>query len=208
MSYNKPFYIACTPPGGLFAKTIQKSLQDIVNNRVWRIPWGREIKHRKIFNVTPHPLDKVKQFEQFTAHQIACPAYVCSVEEVGNLECKTIFARTLINSTNGKGIIEFEKDTEQYPDAPLYTEYIPKKEEYRVHVFAGEVIDIQQKRKKRGFVDERNTRVRNMDNGYVYCRDNINLPDNIAGLAVSAVDSVDYLYGAVEIGRASCRERV
>jgi glutathione synthase/RimK-type ligase-like ATP-grasp enzyme len=112
----------------------------------------------------------------------------------------TVFARTLINSTNGRGIVEVDlKNGQEIPRAPLYTEYIPKKSEYRFHVFNGKVIDVQQKRKKRGFEQDRDTRVRNLHNGYVYCRDGVNPPDGSADLAVRAVAALGYLYGAVDV---------
>ena len=86
------------------------------------------------------------------------------------------------------------------PRAPLYTEYIPKKAEYRVHVFNGEVIDIQQKKKKREFnQDNRDTRIRNLSNGYIYSRDGIVPPDGVSDLAINAVSAVGYSYGAVDI---------
>ncbi|WP_212636674.1 hypothetical protein, partial [Salmonella enterica] len=87
----------------------------------------------------------------------------------------------------------------QYPHAPLYVEYIPKKAEYRYHVFNGQVIDVQQKKKKRGFESERDTRVRNVHNGYVYCRGDITPPSGAADLAVRAVQALGYQYGAVDI---------
>jgi glutathione synthase/RimK-type ligase-like ATP-grasp enzyme len=68
-----------------------------------------------------------------------------------------------------------------------------------VHVFGQTVIDIQQKRKKRGYENERDTRIRNMANGYVYCRDGITPPDSIDALAVRAVRACGYHYGAVDI---------
>ena len=114
------------------------------------------------------------------------------------LDAKTVFARTMVNSTGGKGIIEFQPETMDPPHAPLYTEYIPKKAEYRFHVFNGKVIDVQQKKKKRG-VEERNTRVRNVNNGYVYCRDDIVIPDGAADLAVRATEACGYQYGAVDV---------
>ena len=96
--------------------------------------------------------------------------------------------------------MEFDLRSEQrIPVAPLYTEYIPKRAEYRFHVFGGRVIDVQEKRKKRDFGDDRNTRIRNVNNGYVYCRDGVNPPDGAADLAVRAVAALGYQYGAVDV---------
>jgi len=194
---TKAFYIVLNPTGSKFARALQGALRERVVNKVYRRAAPKA--GRSFFAVTTNPLNKVQQFNAFTQQQVSCPRYATSVGDARTIECKTLFARTLINATNGRGIVEFEVSAEQYPTAPLYTEYIPKKAEYRFHVFGGQVIDVQEKRKRRDFQDERNTRVRNMHNGYVYCRDGLNPPDGAADLAVRAVAALGYQYGAVDI---------
>lgn len=197
-------YIAVSPVGSKFAKALQQSLRDKVVNKIYRVDHQRaayltaRYPRNHCFQVTPRTLDKVQQFNVFQQAGVASPQFALSDREARNIDCKTLFARTLVNSTGGRGIVEFERSTEQYPRAPLYTEYIPKKAEYRVHVFAGQVIDVQQKKKKRD-VEERNTRIRNLANGYVYTREGIILPNGIGDLAIAAVDAVGYKYGAVDI---------
>ena len=189
------FYICVNPIGSKFAKALQQALQNKVDHKVLRTRWPRTDG----FYVNPNPLNKIERFYKFNENNISSPKFAVSVEGLASLESRTIFARTLVNSTSGRGIIEFELSDTTYPRAPLYTEYIPKKSEYRVHVFNGEVIDIQQKKKRRGFTGDRDTRVRNVVNGYVYCRDGIDPPDGIAPLAIAAVNACGYLYGAVDI---------
>lgn len=190
------FYICVHPIGSKFAKALQQALQAKVDHKVLRT---RRTRLEATFCVTTNPLNKVAQFDAFTTHNIACPKYSKRADSVGELG-KHVFARTLINSTNGRGIVEFEPGVGNTPQAPLYTEYIPKKSEYRVHVFHGEVIDIQQKRKRKDFnKEQRDSRIRNVNNGYVYCRDGIDPPDGIANLAISAVNACGYEYGAVDI---------
>ena len=190
-------FITVNPVGSKFAKALQADIKRKVDHKVVRV--GVVKPGRKNFIVTQRVLNKVEQFHVFNNKGISCPSHTTTVQAARELECKTLFARTIINGTNGRGIIEFERSSTEYPRAPLYTEYIPKKAEYRVHVFNGEVIDTQQKKKKRGFDDERNTRIRNVDNGYVYCRDGINPPDGLATLAINAVNACNYQYGAVDI---------
>ena len=192
----KPFFISVVPIGSKFAKALQQALQSKVVARVLRT---RTPKEGRSFNVIINPLNKIEQFNKFLQNNISSPKFALNVEGVKEFNSKFAFARTIINGTNGRGIIEFERDSEHYPEAPLYTEYIPKKSEYRVHVFNGEVIDIQQKKKRRGFTGDRDTRVRNVVNGYVYCRDGIDPPDGITSLAIAAVNACGYLYGAVDI---------
>lgn len=216
----KSFDIVVNPVGSKFAKALQQALQAKVKTTIYRrltpkqVPAKRTIISRKgnilrrgteaytrdHFQVTINPLNKVEQFERFTLEGVSCPKWARTSEEARVLTCKTLFARTLINATCGRGVVEFDSDAAIYPRAPLYTEYIPKKAEYRFHVFGDKVIDVQEKRKKREFdADERNTRVRNVNNGYVYCRDGVNPPDGAADLAINAVKAVGYQYGAVDL---------
>lgn len=200
------FAIVVNPLGSLFAKTLQGSLINKVKDKVIR---SRSVRSdRKQFLVTPRSLNKVEQFERFTAAQISCPGFCTTADAVPTLGTSTVFARTLINSTNGRGIIEFTVGEGPTPRAPLYTAYIPKRAEYRYHIFGGQVIDVQEKRKRRGHDGDRNTRVRNMHNGYVYCRDDLTPPDGAADLAIRATAACGYQYGAVDIiyneKRAQC----
>ncbi len=193
---NNSFFIVVNPVGSKFAKALQSALRDKTTANVLRT---NRVREGRSFIVTTNPLNKIEQFTRFSG-RVSSPKFARSIQDAKALECRTLFARTIVNGTNGRGIIEFNQDDAQYPVAPLYTEYIPKKAEYRVHVFNGEVIDIQQKKKSRSFNNElRDTRVRNTNNGYVYCRDGIDPPDGIAPLALSAVAACGYQYGAVDI---------
>lgn len=192
------FYIIVNPIGSKFAKNLKRRLSELVLNRVLRS--SRPRSRGRWFYVTNNPLNKVEQFKCFRAQGISSPQFATTSDEARNLDCRTLLARTLIKSTNGRGIIEFEKSDGEYPRAPLYTEYIPKKAEYRVHVFNGEVIDVQQKRKRRDFdAESRNTRIKNVHNGYTYCRDGITHDPRFRQLAIDACSALGYFYGAVDI---------
>lgn len=190
-------FIVVNPVGSKFAKALQSELRSITKEKIFRTRVKKI--NRNNFEVTPHVLNKIQQFQAFQREGVSSPSFTTQPDGVGDLRSKSAFARTLINSTNGRGIVEFDVGVEPTPRAPLYTAYIPKKAEYRVHVFAEHAVDIQQKRKKRGYENERDTRVRNVQNGYVYCRDGIQPPDGIETLAVAAVKACSYLYGAVDI---------
>lgn len=200
----RSLYIAVRPVGSKFARALQTTIRTKVNNNIYRVSHEVGNRHeqrgRSLFRITPEPLNKIEQLTRFRAANVSHPPFTTDSAGVRELGSKTVFARTLVNSTNGRGIVEFEpQDGVLTPRAPLYTAYIPKKAEYRVHVFNGEVVDIQQKKKKRGFEGDRETRVRNLKNGYVYCRDEVNPPSGINTLAVGAVRALGYHYGAVDI---------
>jgi hypothetical protein len=80
--------------------------------------------------------------------------------------------------------------------APLYTKYIPKKKEYRVHVIDNEVLLIQEKRKRRG--QEADAKVRSHANGWVFCFNDIVVPEDLCLVALAAVEAVGH-GGAVDI---------
>lgn len=190
-------YIVVNPVGSKFAKTLQDTLKKLTKDKVIRV--GTPSTKGPNFEVTRNVLDKIEQFNVFQRDNVDAPAFTTNPAEVANLGSKTVFARTLTNSTNGRGIVEYTVGEGAVPRAPLYTAYIPKKAEYRVHVLDDKVIDIQQKRKRHGYEGERDTRIRNIENGYVYCREGVTLPAETEQLAVNAVKACAYEYGAVDI---------
>ena len=113
-----------------------------------------------------------------------------------------VVARTLLRAHSGRGIVLCSReDGKELPRAPLYTKYIKKAEEYRVHVMAGKVIDVAQKRKRREVDnDEVNYQIRNARNGWVYCRDDVECPNTVLAAAVDAVRSLGLDFGAVDVG--------
>lgn len=143
-------------------------------------------------------IDKITQFRKFHEAGVSAPAFTTDITKCNEMECKRIVARALVNASEGKGITVFEKGAEP-PRAPLYTEYIPKKKEFRVHVWNGEVIDVAQKRKQKDWPDERDTFVRNYSNGYVYCRENLVEPDDLRSVALAAAAALGRTQGAVDV---------
>ena len=115
---------------------------------------------------------------------------------------KTVVARTILNGHSGAGIVLLEGDVE-IVDAPLYVEYVPKKEEYRVHVFRGEVVDVQRKARKKDVPDEEvNWRIRNHANGFIFARgENVlgAVPKDVVDQALAAVEACGLHFGAVDV---------
>ena len=110
--------------------------------------------------------------------------------------------RSVLNGHAGIGIKVWEPAMRnQFLHAnkvPLYVKYVKKSDEYRVHVFNGVVIDAQQKKGKEGV--ESNYQIRNYDNGWVFCREEVVLPDDVTKQALLAVDGLGLDFGAVDVG--------
>lgn len=176
-------------------KALANKLSEKVGYRVYRVLPTRVRNRRAIKFLTG--IDKVGQFRAFNSMGVSAPLFTTNRVDIDGWPSNRIVARTLTNSSEGRGIVIFNKG-DPVPNAPLYTEYIPKKREFRVHVWDNKVIDIQEKRKRRG-VNERDTQIRNTANGYVFCRSDIAVPSDCGDLALAAVAALGRTYGAVDI---------
>jgi hypothetical protein len=86
-------------------------------------------------------------------------------------------------------------------NAPLYTKYFKKADEFRVHVWGDRVLDVQQKRKRQEVDNEEmDYQVRNAAGGWVFCRNEVDTPDCVIEAAVRAVSALGLDFGAVDVG--------
>lgn len=117
----------------------------------------------------------------------------------GWLESGPVVCRTKLAGHSGEGIV-IATTLDDMVDAPLYVKYVKKKEEYRVHVLDGNVIDAQRKMRKSDVPDDSvNWKVRNVAGGFIYGREGVALRDEAKALAVKAVEALGLDFGAVDI---------
>jgi hypothetical protein len=109
-----------------------------------------------------------------------------------------VYCRKTITGHSGNGIV-IANNSYELIDAPLYTLKTKHKDEYRVHIFKGKVIDVQKKKKRLGF-DGSSSGIRNHSNGWVYARSDLAIPDMLCSIAIQAVDLLGLDFGAVDIG--------
>jgi glutathione synthase/RimK-type ligase-like ATP-grasp enzyme len=105
--------------------------------------------------------------------------------------------RTVLNGSGGKGIV-IAKTASEIVDAPLYVEYVNKKDEYRVHVMKGKVIDLQKKARKLS-VENPNWEVRNLAGGFIYKRHDISPPKQVLDVALECMKHLPLTFGAVDV---------
>lgn len=112
-----------------------------------------------------------------------------------------VLCRTLTKANSGRGIV-LAKTPEELVSAPLFTRYKPKSQEYRVHVWNGSMLDAQEKRRVNGFAEAEgaNPYIRNHPNGWVFCRENVDIPEDVEIAAIEAVAHLNLHFGAVDIG--------
>lgn len=117
---------------------------------------------------------------------------------------KTVLAREKLNGHSGDGIVvltnEVEWDEYDHDKSKIYVKYIPKKDEYRIHVSNGEVIDMQRKAIRRDTPAAHvNWKIRNHDNGFVFVREGVEPPQQVLEQAKLAVKATGLDFGAVDI---------
>lgn len=122
----------------------------------------------------------------------------------------TVVERHILNGNSGAGIRLVEpvgpgeagdEELNGIQRCPLYVKYVPKKQEYRIHVCGGEAVDIQRKARRKDVADEAiNWKIRNHDNGFIFARneDGITPPD-VINQAVGAVKALGLDFGAVDV---------
>jgi glutathione synthase/RimK-type ligase-like ATP-grasp enzyme len=139
--------------------------------------------------------NKLETFKILKAAGISHPEWTTDIDIAKEwLKTGKVFCRTVLTGHSGKGILEFD-GTQQ---APLYVKYIKKRHEYRVHVFKGSLVHVQQKKKKIG--GDANAKVRNLANGWIYAKDNIvPLKDQAISLATQSIEALGLDFGAVDL---------
>lgn len=147
---------------------------------------------------------KLASFKAMHEAGVSVPLFTERREHVVDdvAEGKTWVARTILRGHSGAGIVVIEPGQEVVA-APLYVEYVPKKEEYRIHVFDGEVVDIQRKARKKDVPDDQvNWKVRNLANGFIFARGEDalgNVPQDVLDQAVKAVAALGLDFGAADV---------
>lgn len=113
---------------------------------------------------------------------------------------RIVLCRKLLRANSGRGIV-IAKTNEELVPAPLYVKYIRKEHEYRVHVFNGMVIDYVEKKRKKGFKENTvyNKYIRSYEQGWIFARDNVKMPEAVQNVATAAVDCLGLDFGAVDI---------
>lgn len=151
--------------------------------------------------------NKLSTFRQLHAAGIPIPEFttVQSTAQDWLNSGATVMERHILRGNSGDGIRIVnldDEDVENYlTHAPLYTKFINKTAEFRVHVFRGEVIDIVQKKK---VTTDRRTEtfckyISSTHRGWVFARQNILDTPELRNIAIRAVSALGLDFGAVDI---------
>lgn len=147
--------------------------------------------------------DKLLTLKQLSLSGVSVPEWTTDRQIASGwlTEGHTVVCRGKLNGSSGEGIELVTGESEGLPLVPLYTKYCKKKDEYRVHVFDGKVIDVQRKMRKKDVPDnEVDWQIRNLAGGFIFGREGVDPGDQVLETSVSAVNSLGLLFGAVDIG--------
>jgi len=177
------------------------------------INWGASHIARPICEgqrIINHPVgvskavNKLTTLKAFKEAGVVAPEFTEAFVEAWKwvAEGFTVVARTVLNGHSGQGIVLLDGNTnpEDFPEAPLYTKYIKKDQEYRIHVFQGEAFFVQRKARKMDVPAEQvNWQVRNLAGGFIYANQNVECPDVYKVEACKAIAALGLDFGAVDL---------
>lgn len=116
---------------------------------------------------------------------------------------KKLFARTVLAGHSGEGIVKVNtvEELEPIPDGTLIVVYVPKKREFRFHVDRKlGVFCVQEKMKKKEIPNEEvDYQIRNLANGFIFAKKDIEVPDGCKEQAVKALAVTGLDFGAVDV---------
>ena len=142
--------------------------------------------------------NKLKAFE-ILCNNVNIPRYT-TISSEALQSYKRVFVRQTVSGHSGEGILVVDtEDVEFLPPAPLYVEAVAKKNEYRAIVVGGKVVDLKQKRLASDAPEDRSKFIRNLQNGWIFARDNVEYIEGLNEIAIKAVNALGLDFGAVDI---------
>lgn len=169
------------------------------------INWGNahrpEWKYANILNkpeAVALAVNKLVTFKKLEEQGVRTVPFTTD-REVAN-EWRTIFERHALNGHSGAGIKVTTRGNVGV--APLYTKGLLPCEEYRVHVFKGEVIDYSKKVKHEGgdLIESNDELVKNKAAGWEFLRD-VKQREGVCKRALEAVAALGLDFGSVDVIR-------
>lgn len=113
------------------------------------------------------------------------------------------FARTIVNGSGGAGIVKINtvEDLASIPDETLIVQYVPKIREFRLHVErGGNVFSVQEKLRRHDTPDDQvDWQIRNLENGFIFARNDIQPPDDVFLQCRRAIDATGLDFGAIDV---------
>lgn len=148
--------------------------------------------------------DKLKFFEAMK-DKVQIPEFTTDSKEAMQWlqDGAVVVARQTLNGHSGAGIYIINEFTEwknyNHNGFKVYTKYVRKADEFRIHVFNGAVIDMQRKAMKKGYLGQPNFKIRTHQHGFVFVREDCNPDLQVLEQALLAVEHTGLDFGAVDV---------
>lgn len=113
-----------------------------------------------------------------------------------------LFARTVLTGHSGEGIVKIanKEELNKLPENTLIVKYVPKRNEFRVHILHGKVIVVQQKLKDSSVpTDSVDFQIRNHKNGFIFARNELKVPEDVFTQAYKGLEVTGLDFGAVDV---------
>lgn len=212
MKKKKPSLL-CTNRGLKSAslKAIASGLSTHFKRKIWRTTKVSKIRQQFRYGQS---VNKLTQYQWFKDNEIPALEFTADTQQAQTWvgEGHVVFGRKYLNASCGKGI-EIFYPAGQHPDDdgdmeiesvvaphPVYTKYKKKKREFRVHVFKDQVVNVTEKKRRKEFDGERDTKIRNLANGYVFTQTVVDEPEGLRDLALRAARVSSSDFRGVDIG--------
>lgn len=182
-------------PDGVY---VNRPSDIVINWGSTRVPnWNSDTILNKFANVAK-AVDKVQTFLCLEEADVRHVPFTTSQDTA--MSWDRIVERRLTRAYGGRGIVISTPST--IGRARLYTELLSPSEEYRVHVFRGEVIDYSKKLKRvnDAWVGMSDETIKNHENGWVFIRD-VGRREGVIKRAVDAVNALGLDFGSVDVLR-------
>lgn len=180
-----------------------KSIDTVINWGNSEIPsWGYRtswLNHPMLIGPTVH---KLKFFRAMKTNNVNVVPFTTDKGEAESwLANHHVVCRHVLTGKAGQGIEVVNRGATELPRAPVYTQYKkPRLGEFRVHVFNDKVIDIAQKKRTYDVPDEEvNWKIRSHTNGWIFARNDIEIPSGVREEALKAITGCALDFGAVDL---------
>ncbi len=145
--------------------------------------------------------NKLKFFEEVSGGAVRIPDFTTDIAVARQWQAEgfEVCERHVLSGHSAEGL-RFVPQGVDIQRAPLYTKYVPKKDEFRVHFMNGEILFTQQKKRRLDVEDDKvNWKIRNHDNGFIYARDNIQVPADVTAQALALIEVTGLDFGAIDV---------
>lgn len=178
--------------------------------KMWIINWGSGHcpKGHSVLNpsINTQRAGNKLQFFQLIKDYARVPEFTSSKQTAAGWFTKPkdlVVCREVLTGHSGAGIVIAES-ADNLTQAPLYTKYIPKDSEFRLHFISGrrDPFFIQRKARRTDHPGEHDVRVRNLKGGYVYVHDAANVgevPEDVLEQGRLAFSQSHLDFGACDV---------